>query len=138
MSIRLMDIQSTYLRMGEVSREQDKKIKKEDREQSFRKQMQKSREENSDHTVGQAKETHADQTVKEHEDRGLPVRKKPHEEKSEDLGDPFPRKQQRSAQDLALPMITLAESTPTISDHPLNYTQDPYDPDLGHHINIES
>ena len=97
MSIRPMDTQNVYLRMGEVSREQDKEIKKEEREQGFQNRIRKSREENSGHVVGQVKESHAEQTVREHEDRALPVLKKREEEDSGNLSDDKRQKNERAA-----------------------------------------
>ncbi len=147
MSIRPVDMQTVYLRMGEVSREQDKELKKEERAQSFQKKVQRLREENFDHTVSSMRETKDDQTVKEHEERGLPVSKRHQDQDGETsrhtafFYDPHARlpghEQHRSAEDLALPMVRLADPESDES-HEANPTQDLYDPDLGHHINIES
>ena len=142
MSIRPMDTQNVYLRMGEVSREQDKEIKKEEREQGFQNQVRKSREANSGQTVGQVKEAHADQTVREHEDRALPVRKKRGDEESADeqgrKGRESDREnRQKQAEDMALPLAVLGRGVLSKNAVHKGKFRD-LDPDLGWHINIES
>ena len=124
MSIRPMDVQNVYLRMGEISREQDKEIKKEEREQGFQNKVRKSQ----NFVVGQVKEAHAEQTVREHEDRALPVRKKQGDE-------PGREDKQKLAQDMALPLAVLGGDA--LNGTSKNRAQD-LDPDLGWNINIES
>ena len=160
MSIRPMDTQNVYLRMGEVSREQDREIKKEEREQGFQNRIRKSREENSGHVVGQIKQAHAEQTVREHEDRALPVRKKhgegqnESEEEPKDLGGDTQngrgqgRQGKQQAEDMALPLAILGQGSQSSKSgvaktHNVNNGAQKgkirdLDPDLGWHINIES
>ncbi len=141
MSIRPMDMNNIYLRMGEVAREQEKEVKKEEREQSIQKRIQKFREETFDHIVSQARESHADQTIREHEERNLPPLRK-HEQGQHRKEHSNQREQasvsaEISAQDLALPMVTL-ENAISVNKHPTGRIKASLDPDLGHHINIES
>ncbi len=141
MSIRPMDTHNIYLRMGEVSREQDKEIKKEGRQQDSQKRIQRFREENFDRAVNQVLESHADKTVKEHEDRGLPKQKKNKDDNEFSNGYQGQHQEQQkqhdtySAQDIALPMVTLHQHA--YGSRSLNLTTC-LDPDLGQYVNIIS
>ena len=142
MSIRPIDMNNIYLRMGEVAREQEKEVKKEEREQSAQNHIQKFREETFDHIVSQARESHADQTIREHEERNLPPLRKyeqgQHRKEHSDQREQASTSAETSAQDLALPMVTLTEDVVSVNKHPTGRIKESLDPDLGHHINIES
>lgn len=68
-TIRPLDLQNLYLRMGEVSREQAKEIHKEEKKQHFDVRINKHEEETADHSVNATNAIEDQKKVKEHEEK---------------------------------------------------------------------
>lgn len=116
MAIRPIDLQTLYLRMNEVSRQQSKEVKKEERKQSYQNKVALYKEDLEDNSVNQTVKTEAEKAVPEHEKKPVP---EPEEQKSQPKGREFS-----------------APPKGKESDHPTG-AQEVQDPDLGTHINLE-